>query len=328
MVRRPSVRPDRRPGPQLTWWHFCIVRACYRLTEAQKHVWELIRELDGKDGAWMSPAEMARQVGMPLKSFHDHRAALQRLSLLIRVEVRGSRIDFWFAVLPDKFPTEPPPGTEAKRAWVREWADALDRYLRDLSPEFRGLPAAEPGKAGLSSPEKPDPPPPLSPEFPKAQSGITGLTEHAGRESDVTSESLNAVSHRSDLLQLVSGRSRPQASETELQAPRGPLRGPAGTPENLTSPVGQPMGRFLEMVKAEIDKAELKARERREKPPDRAAPQVRGDAEATCARCGGPCERGPWPEQRCNRCAMAPGRQEGRAHPSDEEARVAMREGA
>ena len=134
VTRERSAGARGAPGvsarPRLTWWDFCIVRASYRLSGDAKHVWEVVRELDGRDGCFMSPVELAQQVGIPLGSLNDHRAELQRLGLLARATVAGSKLDRWAATLPFD-PGEPPSGSKAKRQWIRECAEALDRHIQE-----------------------------------------------------------------------------------------------------------------------------------------------------------------------------------------------------
>lgn len=112
------------------------MRASYRLSETAKLLYGLLLELDrpernGVGGASMSYVELARQLGAGADYTCDVRTHLHQLGLVLKRDVRGVREAFWFPTLPPDLEREPPAGSlpEAKRRWVREQADLLDRLV-------------------------------------------------------------------------------------------------------------------------------------------------------------------------------------------------------
>lgn len=212
MSVRQRARPASRPCPKLTWWQVVVIRASWRLTAVQKLVLWLMYELDRGDGAFMGPAEAAQQIGVSLSHFKETRVDLQRLGLLVRVEVRGSQLDFWFPRVPADFETEPPRGATQpeRRRWVREWADTLDGRIKD-------------GISDLSRTEFPTYPPQNRTEFPKAQDGNSVPSEHVQPAKSGLSDTLKAVSQRVTTAVITDANaSRESESRTAVSQERKP----------------------------------------------------------------------------------------------------------
>lgn len=220
MARR--ARPVR-PCPPVSWWGIAVIRAAYRLSGDAKHVLALVRELDRGDGAWMSPALMAQQLGMNLSYFKELRAELQRLGLLLRVEVEGSRLDSWFLRLPDGFPTDWPKGAKSdeKRRSLREWADALDRHIKD-------------GKTDLERTEIPSSVPQIRTVFPKAEDGISVLTEH-----ETAANSAPSVLSSSKTLSCTTAVDSDCKQSNERTEQRVSQNGNGGSPVSLADAIAQ-----------------------------------------------------------------------------------------
>ena len=147
MPRR-FVTLSQRPVPDLTRsWAFAIVRACRRLTATAKLLYGLLRELDNPNerngqagGCYMSEDELARQLGAGIDHVSDLRTHLERLGLVHKEHPAGSAITWWFPTLPAIVETVPPreiemltreKKTEARRRWLTEQAEALDRYIAE-----------------------------------------------------------------------------------------------------------------------------------------------------------------------------------------------------
>ena len=120
---------------------FAIVRATYRLAPSAKLLYGLLIELDrtehgGVGGASMSYVGLARQLGLGADNTGDLRLHLHGVGLVIKVEVPGLREAVWFPTLPEQIERQPPRAsdTEAKRQWVREQADLLDRHIQATEP--------------------------------------------------------------------------------------------------------------------------------------------------------------------------------------------------
>jgi hypothetical protein len=287
------------------------------LSDALKLVWLEHYALDRVhgDGAYMGAGPMGQRLAKSRDAIDSARRELLRLRLLVAGDRARGKTGTYFPALPATcVPASERPAVET----VTAATERLDQHIRQIRSAAPAPESAAPSAVSRGGTV----PPPTGQSI--GEGSRSKCRPGQGSEFCTVGEVLQPqVGELQNLQPQVGERSLARTEERleELQAPRGPLRGP-GTPETEA----QPMGSFLNLVRQEIDRAEREARERRGKPPDRAAPA--GDAEATCARCGASCERGPWPEQRCNRCALALGQQDGRADPSDEEARVAMRDGA
>ncbi len=172
MSRR--AKPLARPAPQLGHWGYAVIRAADGISYGAKLVLGLLMELDRPDkdgigGAYQDPARLAEQLGMGVSVLKDIRAECQRLGLLARESVSGSRLDYWFPRLPPGFEYRPPADAsqDNKRAWLQASAVRLARHIASRReagkpvPERMGNPvssdtrgrdsrSSQDGKPGLS----------------------------------------------------------------------------------------------------------------------------------------------------------------------------------
>jgi hypothetical protein len=120
-----------------------VVRGSIRISEGAKLLFGLMAELDqpkrdGVGGCWMSETELAKQLGMNPDSVSALRLHLLRLGLLCKLEVPGSRVDWWFLAFPDVVEATLPVHiralpkarqTKPAKAWREAQTAALDRYV-------------------------------------------------------------------------------------------------------------------------------------------------------------------------------------------------------
>lgn len=131
-ARRKRIQPDR-PAPKLGSWGRAVLRASRVLSGDAKVLIAVLSELDRGSGAFMNDVGLAAQTGSHPAYVRRLRADLVRVGVLKKVEVPGSRLDFWFLVLPADIEREPEAGLtlEQRRRWVRDRADELDTALTD-----------------------------------------------------------------------------------------------------------------------------------------------------------------------------------------------------
>jgi len=162
-----------------------IVRASYQLSDGAKHVFALLSEVDRGGGCWMSPQELAAQLGMSFNHFKELRVELQRLKLLVKRPIDGSRLDLWFTCLLHGFEAEPPVGAsiEERRRWVRDGADYLDRCIQEVRGAGTSGQGASPNSevrnSGLARPEVPASSGRERPEIPMAPASASSPTVFA-----------------------------------------------------------------------------------------------------------------------------------------------------
>jgi hypothetical protein len=132
------------------YWAFAIARACHALTGDEFRVYSVILDLDRPErgdvgGCYMAELELAQQAGVSLDYGRRVRRTLATYGLVHRVEVAGTRADFWFADLPQPVDRVPPGGArvQEKRAWVREQADALSAHIRAVKLAGQTSPGTE-----------------------------------------------------------------------------------------------------------------------------------------------------------------------------------------
>jgi hypothetical protein len=152
---RPATRPAGvlYPHPKSrfeTPYH--IVRASTRITDAGKHVWDLISDLDhpklygGVGGCFMNGREMARQIGLNESTFYRLRQELLRWTLLHAEPVIGLPEPYWFVRLPPGIAWALPADIEGMRFGlsrtdaIRKWEERETRKLDNHIAAIEGLP--------------------------------------------------------------------------------------------------------------------------------------------------------------------------------------------
>ena len=261
--RRGPVKLERRPPvpPLARSWAFSIVRGSRRLSPAAKLLYGLLLELDRPDegkgvpgGCYMGEAELARQLGAGMDHVSDLRTHLRIVGLVHRESVVGSRVTWWFPTLPPGLDSAPPKDieslsrkerTQARRGWLVEQTEALDRYILEReettgSPVTKGrlrhraerripLPqfsdGAELQQRSSSSPNGGALAQPQGDNggAPGTQRRNPPSSEREVRSEASTSDSLEIVSHRGELLsEVVNERSRSEVSATPPPTPADP----------------------------------------------------------------------------------------------------------